>query len=115
MIQYVIKTIVTLIIIIAASVIAKKSSLVGGILISLPIVSILAMLWLWVDTKDKVKVAQLSTSVFWLVIPSLVLFITLPLLLKKLDFGWALLLACGFTVVAYYLMVVVLGLFNIKL
>jgi len=115
MIQYVIKLFVTVVIIMVASVLAKKSSLMGGILVSLPLVSILAMMWLWVDTKSKVKVAQLSTSVFWLVIPSLVLFVTLPMLLKKLDFGWAMLLACGFTVVAYYLMVVVLGLFNIKL
>jgi hypothetical protein len=115
MIQYLIKTAITLIIIIAASIIAKKSSLIGGILVSLPVVSILAMMWLWVDTKSKAKVAQFSISVFWLVIPSLVLFISLPLLLKKLDFGWAMLISCGLTIVAYYLMVILLGWLNIKL
>lgn len=115
MIQYITKTVITLAIIIAVSVIGKKSSLIGGILISLPIVSILAMMWLWVDTKDKIKVAQLSISIFWLVIPSLMLFISLPILLKKFDFGWAMLFACGLTVIAYYLMVLVLALFQIKL
>ncbi len=115
MIQYIIKTAITLIIIIGASIIAKKSSLIGGILVSLPIVSVLAMVWLWVDTKSKAKVAQFSISVFWLVIPSLVLFICLPLLLKKLDFGWAMLISCGLTIVAYYLMVILLGWFNVKL
>jgi hypothetical protein len=100
---------------VAVSEIAKKSSLIGGILVSLPIVSVLAMMWLWVDTKSKVKVAELSYTIFWLVIPSLVLFISLPILLKRLDFGWAMLLSCSFTVIAYYLMVMVLGYFNIKL
>jgi uncharacterized membrane protein (GlpM family) len=113
--QYIIKTIITLIIIVSVSEIAKKSSLIGGILVSLPIVSVLAMIWLWSDTKSKAKLAEFSYSVFWLVIPSLVLFITLPLLLKKLDFGWAMLLSCSFTVIAYYIMITVLGMFNIKL
>jgi hypothetical protein len=93
----------------------KKSSLIGGIIVSLPIVSILALLWLWIDTKDKVQVAQLSTTIFWLVIPSLVLFISLPVLLKKFAFGWALLMSCTLTIVAYYLMIGILGLFHIKL
>ncbi|PKN72558.1 MAG: hypothetical protein CVU50_06780 [Candidatus Cloacimonetes bacterium HGW-Cloacimonetes-3] len=113
--QYIIKTIVTLFIIVSVSEIAKRSSLIGGILVSLPIVSVLAMMWLWVDTKSKVKVSELSHTIFWLVIPSLVLFVSLPLLLKKLDFGWAMLLSCSFTVIAYYLMVTVLGYFNVKL
>jgi hypothetical protein len=103
------------VIILGASAIARKSSLIGGILVSLPIVSLLAMMWLWVDTKSKTQVAQFSLSVFWLVIPSLVLFVSLPLLLKKLQFGWAMLLACILTIIAYYLMVMVLGLFNVKL
>ncbi|MDD2228877.1 MAG: DUF3147 family protein [Candidatus Cloacimonetes bacterium] len=113
--QYIIKTIVTLFIIVTVSEIAKKSSLIGGILVSLPLVSILAMMWLWIDTKSKLKVSELSTTIFWLVIPSLVLFISLPMLLKKLDFGWAMTLSCSLTIVAYYLMISVLGVFNIRL
>ncbi|MDY0151472.1 MAG: DUF3147 family protein [Candidatus Cloacimonas sp.] len=113
--QYIIKTIVTLILIVAVSEIAKKSSLIGGIIVSLPIVSILAMMWLWIDTKNKAKVSELSTTIFWLVIPSLVLFISLPILLRRLDFGWAMLLSCSFTVVAYYAMISLLGLFNVRL
>jgi len=113
--HYIIKTLVTLIVIVSVSEIAKKSSLIGGILVSLPIVSLLAIIWLWMDTKSKVKVAELSYAIFWLVIPSLVLFISLPLLLRKLAFGWAMFLSCSLTVVSYYLMVMVLGYFNIKL
>ena len=115
MLQYIVKTIITLITIVGVSEVSKRSTLIGGILVSLPIVSIMAMIWLWVDTRDKVRVAQFSTSVFWLVIPSLALFITLPLFLKKLPFGYALLLSCGITILAYYLLISVLGYFDIKL
>ena len=115
MIQYIIKTLLSLVVIVSVSEIAKRSSLIGGILVSLPLVSLLAIVWLWIDTKSKIKVAELSHSIFWLVIPSLVLFISLPMLLKKLDFGWAMLISCSLTVIAYYLMVTVLGYFNIKL
>jgi len=114
-IQYIIKTLLSLVVIVSVSEIAKRSSLIGGILVSLPLVSLLAIVWLWIDTKSKIKVAELSHSIFWLVIPSLVLFISLPMLLKKLDFGWAMLISCLLTVIAYYLMVTVLGYFNIKL
>lgn len=115
MTQFIIKTVISLALIISVSEISKRSTLIGGILISLPILSLIAMMWLWLETKDKARVAQFSTSVFWLVIPSLVLFITFPLFIRKMAFGWALLLSSILTVGAYYLMVLVLGLLHIKL
>ena len=49
----------------------------------MPLVSVLAMIWLYMDIRDVQKVAALSTSIFWLVIPSLALFLVLPVMLKK--------------------------------
>ncbi len=115
MTQYLIKTFVSLLIILAVSEISKRSTLIGGIIISLPILSILAMFWLWMDTKSKARLAAFSTSVFWLVLPSLVLFISLPLFLRKLPFGYAMLCSCGLTIVAYYLMILLLGALHIKI
>jgi hypothetical protein len=69
--------------VLAISEIARRSSFAGALLASIPLVSVLAIIWLYVDTKDVAKVSALSTSVFWLVLPSLVLFVTLPVLLKK--------------------------------
>jgi len=115
MVQYIIKTLISLAVIVGVSEIAKRSTLIGGILVSLPIVSILAMIWLWIDTRNQARVAQFSTSVFWLVLPSLALFAVLPLLMKRMAFGYALLISCGVTVLAYYLMITVLGHFNVKL
>jgi len=77
------KVAITTILIVAISEIAKRSSLAAALLASIPLVSVLAMVWLYLDTKDVEKVSNLATSVFWLVLPSLVLFIALPLLLKQ--------------------------------
>src|SRR5215213_6353094 len=72
MIHAIIKFSVSAAILVGVSEIAKRSSLLGGLLASLPLTSLLALIWLWQDTRDPVKVAALSTSILWLVLPSLV-------------------------------------------
>ncbi len=81
------KIIITSLLIVAISEISKRSSFIGALLASLPLISVLAIVWLYIDTKDVTKVSELASNVFWLVIPSLAFFISLPLLLKRgLDF-----------------------------
>lgn len=110
------KIVITTLLIVLISEIAKRSSLAGALLASVPLVSVMAMLWLYVDTKDVEKVSGLATSVFWLVLPSLVLFVALPLLLKQgINFYASMGIAIGLTGSAYWLMIVVLGHFGIKL
>ena len=96
--------------------IAKRSSFVGAILASIPLVSVLALTWLYIDTKDVTKVSALSTSVFWLVIPSLALFIALPILLKQgVNFYLSISISIAIIITCYWLMVYVLDIFGIKL
>ncbi|MBZ0180110.1 MAG: DUF3147 family protein, partial [Melioribacteraceae bacterium] len=90
---YVIKIFLSSILILIISEVSKKSSIMGSIFASLPLLSILAFIWLYYDTGDKSKIAALSNGIFWLVIPSLSLFISLPLLLKKFEFYVSLLLS----------------------
>ena len=71
----------------AASEVARRSPGLGGLVASLPLVSILAMIWLWRDTLDVERVAALSQSTFWFVVPSLPLFLVMPALLRS-DFGF---------------------------
>ena len=116
MIYSVIKVIITSLIIVAISEISKRSSFIGALLASLPLVSVLAMVWLYIDTKDVEKVSDLAGSIFWLVIPSLAFFISLPLLLKKgLDFylsmGASMLITAG----CYFLLIKILLRFGIQL
>lgn len=89
-------------IVVGASEVARRSELFGALLVSIPLVSILAMIWLHNDTRDTEKVADFAEGVLWLVIPSLVLFIALPVLLRRgTEFWPAMGVAVGLTVVAY--------------
>lgn len=116
MLQYVIKVALSVVLIIIVSETSKKSSLVGGIFASIPLLSVLAMICLYIDTKDIQKISQLSNSIFWLVIPSLSFFVALPILLKmKIDFYLALLISLVIMVTLYYLMIVILGKFGIHI
>jgi L-lactate permease len=89
----------------AASELARRSSVMGAILISLPLTSILAAIWLYRDTRDTGQVAALSWSILWVVVPSLVFFVVLPLALRSIDFWPALALACAATAAGYVLWV----------
>ena len=89
-------------IVVAASEIAKKSSIFGALIVSLPIISILSLFWLYNDTKDTAKVADFAEGILWLVIPALSLFIILPYLLRR-DWSFEAAMAAGIiaTMIAY--------------
>jgi len=109
MLYFTIETIISAVIIVAVSEIAKRSSLFGAILASLPLVSYLGIIWLYIDTGSKNQVAQLSKSVFWMVIPSLSFFIILPVLLKtEINFYLSLLIATAIMVAVYFAMIFIL-------
>lgn len=113
---YLVKVSLTVLLVVVISEVAKRSSLIGGVLASIPIISVLAILWLYVETQNIDKVTQLASSVFWLVIPSLALFISLPLLLKAgVGFYTSLVLSIVITVLAYFLMITILNQFGIRL
>lgn len=89
-------------VLVAVSEIAKRSSVWAALLASLPLTSLLAFIWLYLDTHDTQKVATLSISIFWLVIPSLALFPTLAVLLRSgMSFWLAMAAACSVTLLAY--------------
>lgn len=113
---YVLKIAVTTILIVLISEVAKRSSLIGAILASIPLVSVLGMLWLYIDTKDVQKVSDLATSVFWLVLPSLALFVALPILLKHgFNFYLSMSISIIVTVACYFAMVYVVSYYGVKL
>ena len=113
---YIYKIVITTVLIVLIAEIAKRSSLYGALLASVPIVSVLAMFWLYIDTKDVNKVSTLATSVFWLVLPSLALFVSLPILLKQgLNFYISISIAIGITVGCYAPLLLILNQLGIKL
>jgi len=113
---YILKIAITAVLIVIISEVAKRSSFMGSVLASVPLVSVLAMLWLYLDTKDVEKVSSLASSIFWLVLPSLVLFLLLPVLLRMgLNFYLSILLSTVATIACYWLMISVLNYYGIKL
>ncbi len=116
MAYYLLKIAVTTGLIVIISEVAKRSSLVGAILASIPLVSVLAMMWLYVDTRDAAKVSALSTNIFWLVLPSLTLFLALPLLLKHgVNFYLSMLISVAATALCYLALVLALDTIGVKL
>ena len=102
MIQYLLKVVVSVIVIVAVSELSKRETWWAALIASLPVVSVLSLIWLYADTGDTAKVSALAWSIFWLVLPSLALFIILPLLLQA---GWgfwpSLFAACVATAALY--------------
>ena len=116
MTYYLFKIALTVGLVVAVSEMSKRSTMIGGLLAALPIVSYLGMIWLFVESGSLAMVANLSKSVFWLVLPSLPFFILLPMLLKKtasfyVSFGVATAVMIGL----FAVMLVALHKFGIQL
>lgn len=105
MLYLAVKALLSGILIAAISEIAKRSPAAGALVASLPLVSILGMMWLWRDTGDPVRMAAHAEATFWYVLPSLPMFLLIPLLLRGgVPFWGALASGCALTVALYLLM-----------
>lgn len=89
MLYYAVKVIISALLIVAISEIAKRSTGFAALIASIPLTSLLAFIWLHVEGAPPERIAELSSQIFWLVIPSLLLFLLLPLLLKYGMSFWA--------------------------
>jgi uncharacterized membrane protein (GlpM family) len=116
MLYLIVKAALSGVIVALVSEIARRNPGVGGLIASLPLVSVLGMIWLWRDTHDPLRMADHAEATFWFVLPSLPMFLLIPLMLRNgMHFWPALLLGCGVTVLLYALMVALGPSFGIKL
>lgn len=100
-----IKAIVSGILVAAVSEVAKRYPGAGGLIASLPLISVLGMIWLWRDRPDVANMAAHSTATFWYVLPSLPMFLLIPALLGRgCSFMISLLAGCLLTVALYALL-----------
>ena len=115
--KYVIlKIIISSGIITLVSEVSKKNSFIGGLIASIPLISILSMIWLYIDSRDIEKIKNLSTSIFWMVIPSLTLFLSIPVLISiGLNFWYSLIIAIILTIAFYLLTIFILSHYGVKL
>ena len=106
MLLFWVKAVISGLVIALAAYVSEKWPTFGALIVSLPLVSVLAMFWMWQDGLDSEKIAIHAESTFWLVLPGLPMFFILPFMLRK---GWDFLPALGVlsagTIVLYLLMV----------
>lgn len=112
---YVVKVLVSALIIVAVTELSKRGgNFWGGVLASLPLTSLLAFVWIYSETRDAARVATLSWSIFWLVLPSLTLFVALPLLLRAgVQFVAALGVSVAIMIAAYLATAAILRRFGV--
>lgn len=105
MMYYAIKVLISAALIVLISEISKRSTLLGAVLASIPLMSFIAIIWMYHETKDTARIAALSTEIFWLVLPSLLFFVLFPILLKRaMNFYLAFAFSTLVMVAGYFLM-----------
>jgi hypothetical protein len=109
MLYLALKALISGVIVAAVSEIAKRYPGLGGLVASLPLVSVLGMMWLWRDTHDPDRMAAHATGTFWFVLPSLPMFLLIPVLLKRGTGFWPALGAGCVLTMALYLAVATIG------
>jgi hypothetical protein len=116
MIYYIVKLVTSAAIIVVVSETAKRSGYWGGVLASLPLISVLAIIWLHLETHDTQKVAALARSTIWFVLPSFTFFILLPVLLRAgRTFAASMAVALAGTALSYVVLAAVLQKLGVRL
>ena len=116
MLQIIIKIIISSSIIVLVSEIAKKSTFIGGIIASIPIVSVLSLIWLYIETNNIDTVKSLANGILWMIIPSMALFITLPMMINwGINFYFSLLISIIVTIFFYGLIIFTLNYIGVKI
>ncbi len=96
--------------------VAKRNPAMGALIVSLPLVSVIAMVWMWHETSDAERIASHAQATFWYVLPSMPMFLVLPALLRAgVNFYVSMGLVCVLTAALYLGMVWVLKYFGITL
>ena len=116
MLYLTIKAALSGIIIAIVSEVARRSPTLGALIVSLPLVSILGILWLWHDTSDAERIATHAQSTFWYVLPTLPMFLLMPAMLRNgMGFWLTLAACCVLTFILYLGMIRALERFGITL
>jgi len=102
MIWLVAKYAITAAIVVIVSELARRSDRLGALVASLPLVTILALIWLYLENQPATKISNHAWYTFWYVLPTLPMFLLFPFLLHRVGFWLVLLASCAVTVVSFY-------------
>jgi len=116
MTAFVIRAVLSGLIIALAALLARRSPAAGAMIAALPLLSVLAMIWLWRDTHDVERIAEQAEATFWYVLPSLPMFLLIPWMLRHGNPFWVAMGAgCFLTILLYLLTIVIAARFGVRL
>ena len=114
--EFVIRALLSGLIIATIAVIGRKAPAVAALVASLPLISILGMIWLWRDTGDVRLLADHAEATFWYVLPSLPMFLLIPFMLRAGQNFWVAMTAgIGLTVILYLITIGIAARFGVRL
>jgi hypothetical protein len=102
-------------VVVAISEIAKRSGRIGGLVAALPLITVLALIWMHVEGQPQSKVGDFAKYTFWYVLPTLPMFLVFPVLLPRLGFWLSLIICAAVTVVCFYLLAMGIRRFGVEL
>lgn len=112
----ILKYAVSAFIIVLVSEVAKSTDRLGALLASLPFVTIMVMVWLYIEGQGDEKISNHAFYTFWYVIPTLPMFLTMPLLLKNgINFWWSLTICVGITIISFVIISLIASKFGVTL
>lgn len=109
------KYLITAAIVVAISEVAKRSGRLGALFAALPLITVLALIWMYLEKQPTTRIADQAWYTFWYVIPTLPMFLLFPRLLARFGFWPALAMSAGITIVCFALLALAVRPFGIHL
>jgi len=109
------KYLITAAVVVAVSEIAKRSDKLGGLMAALPLVTLLALIWLHLENQPVNKIANHAWYTFWYVVPTLPMFLAFPLLLPRIDFWPTLAASVLITFICFAVFALIVRRFGVEL
>jgi hypothetical protein len=102
-------------VVVLVSELAKRSDKLGAFVAALPLVTVLVLIWLFIENQPQDKIANHAWYTFWYVVPTLPMFLAFPALLPRLGFWLTLLASVAITVTCFALFALLVRRFGIEL
>ena len=95
--------------------VAKKSDRLGGLIAALPLVTVMTLIWLYIEKQPESKIANHAWYTFWYVVPTLPMFLAFPFLHDRIGFWWALSSSAAIALACFVIFALVVKQFGIDL
>lgn len=109
------KYLITAVVVVLVSELAKRSDKLGGLIAALPMITVLTLIWLYVEKQPEAKIANHAWYTFWYVVPTLPMFLIFPMLLSRIGFWPTLLASIVITLICFAAFAFVMRRFGVDL